>query len=116
MASTNRPWDLDSALIRPGRFDALVHVPLPHAQERKEILRIHCKGVNVDDDVNFDILAQDTTHFSGAELRALCREAVLESQAQDASSVNSAAFGRVLSTMHPATAENEVMQYQQWQF
>lgn len=114
LASTNRPWDLDPALIRPGRIDALICVPLPHAEARSEILRIHCEGVFVSEDVDFDEVALSTHLFSGAELQSVCQEAVLACEARNASSVMMVDFTQALRSNFPVSSEAEAMQYRSW--
>ncbi len=74
MAATNRVDMLDPALLRPGRFDRVIEVPLPDSPSRLEILRIHSRRMNLGD-VRMDQLAEMTEGFSGAELQAVCREA-----------------------------------------
>ncbi len=75
IASTNRPDIIDPALLRPGRFDAMLLVPAPSFEERLEILRVHTAGMPLASDVNLDSIAAQTEHFSGADLENLCREA-----------------------------------------
>ncbi len=77
IAATNRPDIMDPALMRPGRFDRLVYVPPPDLQARKEILRIHTKGKPLDDDVDLDKLAVKMDKYTGAEISAVCNEAVM---------------------------------------
>ncbi|MEW5748114.1 MAG: CDC48 family AAA ATPase [Candidatus Thermoplasmatota archaeon] len=77
IAATNRPDIMDPALMRPGRFDRLVYVPPPDLQARKEILRIHTKGKPLDDDVDLDKLAAKMDKYTGAEISAVCNEAVM---------------------------------------
>ena len=77
IAATNRPDIMDPALMRPGRFDRLVYVPPPDLQARKEILRIHTKGKPLDDDVDLDKLAVRIDKYTGAEISAVCNEAVM---------------------------------------
>ncbi|MHA1279726.1 MAG: CDC48 family AAA ATPase [Candidatus Helarchaeota archaeon] len=75
IASTNRPDIIDPALLRPGRFDALLLVPAPSYEERLEILKIHTSGMPLASDVDLANIAAQTEHFSGADLENLCREA-----------------------------------------
>ncbi|MHC1625709.1 MAG: proteasome-activating nucleotidase, partial [Methermicoccaceae archaeon] len=75
IAATNRPDILDPALLRPGRFDRLIDVPLPDEEGRFEILRIHTKDMNINEDVDLRKLSSMTTGFNGAELRMLAVEA-----------------------------------------
>ncbi|QCI26547.1 ATP-dependent zinc metalloprotease FtsH [Buchnera aphidicola (Stegophylla sp.)] len=77
VAATNRPDVLDSALLRPGRFDRQVIVPLPDIQGREKILQIHIKNVPISSDVNCMVIARGTPGFSGADLSNLVNESVL---------------------------------------
>jgi transitional endoplasmic reticulum ATPase len=77
IAATNRPDMIDSALLRPGRFDRLVHVPTPDLDARRAILEIHSKKKPLGDDVKLDDLAKKTEGYSGADLSALVNEAVM---------------------------------------
>ncbi len=60
VAATNRPDILDPALLRPGRFDRQVVVPLPELEDRRQILEVHTKGKQVDDDVDLGVVARGT--------------------------------------------------------
>jgi cell division protease FtsH len=77
MAATNRPDILDPALLRPGRFDRQILVPLPTQEERKQILAVHFRDKRIDDDVDIDVLARGTPGMSGADLANLVNEAAL---------------------------------------
>lgn len=77
IAATNRKDVLDSALLRPGRFDRLITVPLPDRESRKKILRVHSKNKIFSQDVNLDLVAELTTGFSGAQLKNLMNEAAI---------------------------------------
>lgn len=77
IAATNRPDVLDPALLRPGRFDRQVIVPLPDMRGREQILKVHLRKVPVDDDVKPKILARGTPGLSGADLANLVNEAAL---------------------------------------
>ncbi|MFI5042616.1 MAG: ATP-dependent zinc metalloprotease FtsH, partial [Acidimicrobiales bacterium] len=77
MAATNRPDVLDPALLRPGRFDRSVVVPLPDLDERRQILKVHCKDKRISADVDLDVLSRGTPGMSGAELSNLVNEAAL---------------------------------------
>ena len=77
IAATNRPDVLDPALLRPGRFDRQVVVPLPDIRGREQILMVHMRKVPVASDVKADILARGTPGFSGADIANLVNEAAL---------------------------------------
>jgi len=75
VAATNRPDILDPALLRPGRFDRFIEVPLPNEEGRKEILKIHTANMSLADDVDINLIARMTDGASGADLKAICTEA-----------------------------------------
>ena len=77
LAATNRPEILDPALLRPGRFDRQVTIPLPNAGERAAILAVHCRDKKLAPDVNLDAIARGTPGFSGADLANLANEAAI---------------------------------------
>jgi cell division protease FtsH len=77
MAATNRPDVLDPALLRPGRFDRRVTLDLPDINERKAILKIHCKNKKLEENVDINNIAQRTPGFSGADLANLVNEGAI---------------------------------------
>src|SRR5947207_15264575 len=77
IAATNRPDVLDSALLRPGRFDRQVMLDKPDIRGRLAILEVHAKGKPIDEDVTLVELARQTAGFSGADLANLLNEAAL---------------------------------------
>ena len=77
MAATNRPDILDPALLRPGRFDRQVVVPLPELEDRRKILEVHIQHKRVSPDVDLDVIARGTPGMSGADLANLVNEAAL---------------------------------------
>jgi transitional endoplasmic reticulum ATPase len=76
IAATNRPDILDEALLRPGRFDVIVEIPLPDEESRLDILKIHTKGMPLKD-VDISKLVEPTEGFTGADIKSLVREAGL---------------------------------------
>ncbi|MEX1086947.1 MAG: ATP-dependent zinc metalloprotease FtsH, partial [Candidatus Paceibacterota bacterium] len=77
MAATNRPDVLDPALLRPGRFDRRVTIDLPDKSDRKAILNVHAQKKPLAEDVDFEVIAQRTPGFSGADLYSLVNEAAI---------------------------------------
>ena len=75
IGATNRKDILDSAIIRPGRLDRIIHVPLPKKEGRLEILKIHSKNMSLEEDVDLAALALAMEEMSGAEIKAVCTEA-----------------------------------------
>ena len=75
IGATNRKDILDPAIIRPGRLDRLIHIPLPKNDGRVEILKIHSKNMSFDKDVDLKELSLSMEDLSGAEIRAVCTEA-----------------------------------------
>lgn len=77
LAATNRPADLDAALLRPGRFDRLIYVPVPDEETRAGILKAQLRSMAPGDDVDVDAIATRTPEFTGADLAALCQAAAM---------------------------------------
>ncbi len=77
MAATNRPDVLDTALLRPGRFDRQILIDRPDRREREQIFRVHTRNLILDDNVNVEVLASQTPGFAGAEIANVCNEAAL---------------------------------------
>jgi len=75
VATTNRPDLIDSALLRPGRLDRQIHVPVPDEDARRAIFEVHTRNKPLADDVDLDWLARKTEGYVGADIEALCREA-----------------------------------------
>ncbi|HEY5173138.1 MAG TPA: ATP-dependent zinc metalloprotease FtsH, partial [Acidimicrobiia bacterium] len=77
LAATNRPETLDPALLRPGRFDRQVEIPLPNLRERTAILAVHARGKHLAADVDLEVVGRSTPGFSGADLANLLNEAAI---------------------------------------
>jgi transitional endoplasmic reticulum ATPase len=75
IAATNRPWDIDSAFLRPGRFDERIYVPLPDFEARKVIISNAILGVPGDESIDVDKLASETDGFNGADVEYVCEKA-----------------------------------------
>lgn len=87
--ATNRPDTLDPALLRPGRLDRKIEVPLPNEQARLEILKIHSNPVNKHGDIDYEAIVKLTDAFNGADLRNVVTEAGMFAIRDDRWVVNS---------------------------
>src|SRR5690606_28510126 len=92
MAATNRPDILDPALLRPGRFDRQVVVPLPELEDRRRILEVHVRHKRIAPDVDLDLVARGAPGMSGADLANLVNEAALFAVRGGASEIHAAHF------------------------
>ncbi|KAK7014865.1 ATP-dependent peptidase [Favolaschia claudopus] len=88
IAATNFPQSLDQALVRPGRFDRIIAVPLPDIRGRAQILKHHMKGVVTGKDVDTKILARGTPGFSGADLQNMVNQAAIQASKEHATEVS----------------------------
>jgi len=88
MAATNRVDMLDPALLRPGRFDRVISIPLPDAAGRKEILKIHSSRMVLAKDMDLDQIVEMTENATGAELQAICREAGMMAVRREAKTIS----------------------------
>jgi cell division protease FtsH len=92
LAATNRPETLDPALLRPGRFDRQVEIPLPNLRERAAILAVHARDKHLDADVDLDVVARGTPGFSGADLANLVNEAAIVAVRAGRTTISAADF------------------------
>lgn len=90
--ATNFPESLDKALIRPGRFDRHVVVPLPDVRGRMQILKHHMRNVGYDKSIDVTLLARGTIGFSGADLQALVNQAAVKASTENAAAVRESHF------------------------
>ncbi|TFG05464.1 MAG: AAA family ATPase [Promethearchaeota archaeon] len=113
IAATNRPDILDTALLRPGRFDRLIYVPLPDYEARLEILKIYTQGMPVVN-LNLQKLAERTEGYSGADLENLCREAVmlLIRADIDAEKLLMRNFEEALKIVQPSNPPEKIAEFQ----
>ncbi|CAH2077159.1 unnamed protein product, partial [Iphiclides podalirius] len=114
LAATNRPDRMDRALLRPGRLDRLIYVPLPDSETRLQILELKLAKMSVSDDVNPHALSTRTEGYSGAELQALCHEAALRALEKniECAEVAMADFERVLVDFVPRTPTSLLKVYE----
>jgi len=108
MAATNRVDMLDPALLRPGRFDRVIEIPLPDKGSRRSILSIHSKNMTLSN-VDIDLLAEMTETFTGAELQSVCREAGMMAVRKKASAIEQQDFIAAIRKIRTDTATDERM-------
>ncbi|EJG07167.1 Proteasome-activating nucleotidase [Methanofollis liminatans DSM 4140] len=96
IGATNRIDILDPALLRPGRFDRIIEIPLPDIEGRYSILKIHTKGMNLESQINLLDIAKQTEGRNGADLRAICMEAGMFAIRDERSQVSGEDFVRAL--------------------
>ncbi|MDE1860695.1 MAG: CDC48 family AAA ATPase [Candidatus Micrarchaeota archaeon] len=102
LAATNRPEDIDPALLRPGRFDKIVEIPMPDENARFRIFQIHTKGMPLDKDVDLEELAVATENYTGAEIENVCREAGMAAIRLKRDIVKKEDFIHALNDIRPA--------------
>ncbi len=124
IGATNLPQQLDIAMRR--RFEKRVYVPLPEKEARVAVFRIHTKGVEVDDSVDFDQLSEWTVGFSGADIALICREAImaplreldekdlLKESTTDVRPVTRQDFLNSLQRIKPSVSPQELISYEDW--
>jgi proteasome regulatory subunit len=96
IAATNRPDILDDALLRPGRFDRIIEVPVPTFVGRVEIFKIHTRGMALREPIDFEVLAGRCDGSTGADIRAICTEAGMWAIREERDSVTTADFDRAI--------------------
>jgi len=96
IAATNRPDILDEALLRPGRFDRIIEVPVPTYQGRAEIFKIHSRGMAIRDTIDFELLASRCEGATGADIRAICTEAGMWAIREERETATLADFDRAV--------------------
>ncbi|MCQ4153483.1 MAG: AAA family ATPase, partial [Archaeoglobi archaeon] len=117
IGATNRPDILDPALLRPGRFDRLVYVRPPDRKSRLAIFRIHTKNMPLAEDVDLEELADMTEGYVGADIEAICREAVMLALREDQSAekVEMRHFLEALKKVKPSVNESMLSFYERFQ-
>jgi SpoVK/Ycf46/Vps4 family AAA+-type ATPase len=117
LATTNRPGSIDSALLRPGRFDLTVYVPPPDLAGRVAALKIHSKRIPLASDVDLCAIAARTENYTGAELEAVCREAAMAALREDvekASQVAMRHFEAAVRGVVPMLSTEMLKMYASW--
>lgn len=119
LGATNRPWDIDSAAMRSGRFSQKIYLPLPDAPARKFMIEKALKGVPVDKDFDVDRVVEQTELYSGADIEELCDRAkdepLLKSIATDSVIlVTNADFDKVLEILPPSVTKKELKEFEDY--
>lgn len=111
IAATNRPDVMDTALLRPGRFDRIVLVGVPDTQAREQIFAVHLKGMPLATDVNVASLVEKTDGYVGADIEAVCREAAMLTLRKDLSAqeIPQSSFDEALTKVRPS-ADKEIQE------
>jgi len=124
IGATNRPWDLDPAVVR--RFERRIYVPLPDREAREEIFKIHLRGVELAPDVDLAELSELTVGYTGADIALICREAAMEplrelmradvapEEVRSVRPVKKEDFLKALRKVKPVVKPNEVVRYREW--
>ncbi|XP_048188000.1 spermatogenesis-associated protein 5-like protein 1 [Perognathus longimembris pacificus] len=115
VAATNRPDVLDDALLRPGRLDKIIYIPPPDQKGRLSILKVCTKAMPLGPDISLENLAAETSFFSGADLRNLCREAALlalQENGLEATAVKQEHFMKSLESVTPSLSREDLALYE----
>jgi len=117
IGATNRPDILDPAILRPGRFDRLVYVKPPDKKSRLAIFRIHTRNMPLAEDVDLEELAEITEGYVGADIEAICREAVMLALREDpnAEKVEMRHFLEALKKIKPSVSETMLSFYERFE-
>jgi transitional endoplasmic reticulum ATPase len=101
LAATNRPELIDRALLRPGRFDRILEIPVPDEKARLEIFKVHMQKMPLDKDVDIKVLAKAADGYTGADIEGLCREAGMEAIRSKANKIEQKHFDHALTLIRP---------------
>ncbi|MFQ5475385.1 MAG: AAA family ATPase, partial [Candidatus Nanoarchaeia archaeon] len=117
IGATNRPDILDTALLRPGRFDRIIQTTVPDEKARVKIFELHTKGIPLTDDVDLKKLAKDTDGYVGADIESLCREAAIFALRSDLSikNVSDKMFREALKKVSPSVSKEVEDAYKELQ-
>jgi transitional endoplasmic reticulum ATPase len=119
LGATNRPWDIDLAAMRSGRFSQKIYVPLPDKQGRKFLFEKFTKDLPLDNDVNIDKLVEKTINYSGADIEEVCERAkedpLLEAIKTDkVVLIKNSDFEKALKLVRPTVDENEIKKFEEF--
>ncbi|HEU13064.1 MAG: CDC48 family AAA ATPase [Thermoplasmata archaeon] len=111
IASTNRPDIIDPALLRPGRFDRMIYIPVPDKEARLKILKVHTRNMPLDSDVDLNKLAERMENYVGADIENVCREAGMFAIRENAEKVSMKHFEKALEKIPPSMTEESIKYY-----
>ncbi|HIQ13182.1 MAG TPA: AAA family ATPase [Thermoprotei archaeon] len=114
IGATNRPDMIDQALLRPGRMDLMIYVPPPDKEDRLNILKIHTSSTPLDDSVNLAHIAEITDYYTGADLKALVREASMNALRNGRDKVSNDDFMYALETVPPSLNDSIIEWYENY--
>lgn len=117
VAATNRPDMVDDALMRPGRFDKLIHVPAPDFLSRRSILHIYQQRMPFSKHIDLDKIAELTENYSGADICNICNEAAMHAFQRDfhANEILYSDFDNVLKTSKSSLTQEQIDRYYQFE-
>jgi len=119
MGATNEPWNIDYAMLRPGRLDEKIYIGLPDLAARRKILELNLKDIPMAEDVALDALATRLEGYSGADVAYLCRKTAeqtfLEAVGQTSDRpLAEADFDRVLKTLRPSVGAADLDRFKKF--
>jgi len=119
IGATNEPWGLDSAILRPGRFDIRIYVGLPDFESREKIIDMNLKDKPISKSLKINEIAMKLEGYSGADIRAICEKATaipfIESiRTNRERAIEMADFGTALSKVKPSVNEKNLRKYKEW--
>lgn len=117
VAATNRPDMVDDALMRPGRFDKLIHVPAPDLVSRLSILELYKKKMPFSESIDLNAIAMRTDNYSGADICNLCNEAAMQAFQRDfnCAEIEMEDFENVLKTTKSSLLQSQIDWYYQFE-
>jgi transitional endoplasmic reticulum ATPase len=119
VGATNEPWSLDTAMMRPGRLDTKIYIPLPDAPARFKLFELYLANRPLDDDVDFSRLVELTEGYSGADIKAICARAAtrpfLESVVgQSPRNIHAEDLLAVIADTRPSVSRSDVLKFDRW--
>lgn len=108
LGATNRPDIVDPALLRPGRFDRIIKIPVPDEKARLEILRVHTRRMPLSKDVSLEEIARRTENYTGADIEGLCREAGMVAIRRGKNEIGKDEFEEALKTVKATITKKQI--------